>query len=194
MSKTEADSLKKINTKFLKDRKYFTGHKGGVINWTSGWSDIKSSVGIQVSTLENYLRIYYTQTDNSSGEKKQFDYKIPLTSTPCNYGGKRYWFTCPMFKGGIYCGKRVNTLYKDGDYFACRHCYNLTYSSRNLSGISKKFGNTCLVDVEKARDQVKRIRYNGRYTKNYNRYVKLSSKFDNALIGMSIYLTKKSIK
>jgi len=173
MSKTESDSLKKISTSFLKEHKYFEGYRGGTIKWTSGWSENKSSVGINVSTGDdNYLRIYYTQTDNYTQEKKDFDYKIPLTTTHCNYGGKRYWFICPWYKNGNYCGKRVGVLYKDGDYFACRHCYNLTYASRNASGLSKRFGSVTIPDVDKAKEKVKITHYRGKPTRKYLRYLK----------------------
>ncbi len=192
MSKTESDGLKKISTSFLKKHKYFEGFRGGTINWTSGWSENKSSVGINVSTLdEKYLRIYYTQTDRYTEEKKDFDYKIPLTTTPCNYGGKRYWFTCPWYKNGNYCGKRVGVLYKDGDYFACRHCYNLTYSSRNLSGFSKMFGNVTMPDVDKARERVKITHYKGKPTRKYLSYLKKDERLENAFIGMAFSLDRK---
>lgn len=108
-TKTEADDLKKIETSFLKKHGYFCGWKSGTITWTNGWSENKSSVGIEVSVMdnENYFRIHYTQTDRDSGEKKDFDYRIPLTTTPCHFGGKRYWFICPWYKNGEYCGRRV---------------------------------------------------------------------------------------
>lgn len=186
MSKTEADELKKITVSFLRKHGYFenSSYKGGNITWTSSLSGKQNDVGINVSTIENFLRIYYTQTDRNTQEKKDFDYKIPLTTTPCNYGGKRYWFICPWYKNGNYCGKRVGVLYKDGDYFACRHCYNLTYSSRNLSGNYKKFGNISSYDVNKAFKKVKRSYYNGKPTKNYLSYLKKEQKLENALIGI----------
>lgn len=178
-NKTEADDLKKIGVWFLKKHDYFCGWRAGTITWTSGWSENKSSVGIEVSTLnnENYLRIHYTQTDNSSGEKKDFDYKIPLTTTPCRYGGKRYWFICPWYKNGIYCGRRVGVLYKDGDYFACRHCYNLTYNSRkqNASYRHHPFFSIITIDqkIEKLEEKIKTPYYRGRPTKKQRRLEQL---------------------
>jgi hypothetical protein len=50
--------------------------------------------------------------------------EVRLTSTSCNYGGRRPWFLCR-------CGRRVALLYAAGKYFLCRHCYNLTYASCN---------------------------------------------------------------
>lgn len=196
MSKTEADGLKKIEASFLNKHEYFVGWKSGTITWTSGWDDHKSSVGVEGSTMNggNYLRIWYTQTDNYTQEKKDFDYKIPLTTTPCRYGGKRYWFTCPWYKNGNYCGKRVGVLYKDGDYFACRHCYNLSYSSRNSSGIFRMYGNITIPDVDRAREKVKRTHYKGKPTRKYRRYLKMEDSIENAFIGMAFMLDKRTKK
>jgi hypothetical protein len=193
MSKTEADGIKKISASFLKKNAYFTGWRSGTITWTrNGWGgEHKSSVGIEVSTMDGngYLRIHYTQTDRDTNEKKDFDYKIPLTTTPCRYGGKRYWFICPMSKSGVYCGKRVSTLYKDGDFFACRHCYNLTYSSRNQSGRYRGF--VSIPDVEEAEKEVKRMYYRGKPTRKYRRYMRLNDKFEMGFIMMAYHFDKK---
>jgi hypothetical protein len=53
--------------------------------------------------------------------------------TPCNYGGERRWFICPI----VGCGNRVAVLYGAGKYFACRHCYNLTYESQREDTIGR---------------------------------------------------------
>lgn len=197
-NKTEADDVIKITTSFLKKQGYFKGWLSGTITWTrSGmWGESKSSVGISVSTLDGdgYLHINYTQTDNDTGEKKEFDYKIPLTTTPCRYGSKRYWFQCPWYKNDVYCGRRVGTLYKDGDYFACRHCYNLTYSSRKENRRYKMFPlfNVLTIEtkIEKLQKQIKRPYYAGKPTRkqrrleslyrqagiNYRQYIELEKK------------------
>jgi hypothetical protein len=192
MSKSEAGDVKKISVSFLKKHNYFCGWNSGTITWTrNGWGgENKSSVGIEVSTMhdDKYLRIHYTQTDRDTQEKKDFDYKIPLTTTPCRYGGVRYWFTCPWYKNGVYCGRRVAKLYKDGDYFACRHCYNLTYSSRNQSG--KYRGFVSIPDVEEAEKEVKRMYYRGKPTRKYRRYVRLNDKCEMGFIAMASRLEK----
>lgn len=186
MNKNKADDTKKISTSFLNKHKFLVGRRSGNMTWTttSMWSEHKSEVGIEVSIMndDNYLRIRYNQTDRDTNEKKEFDYKIPLTTTHCQYGGKRYWFICPWYKNGVYCGKRVGTLYKDGDYFACRHCYNLTYASRNTSRKYRNF--VSLPDVEKAESEVKRYYYKGNPTKKYKRLLKLTEKFENGFLRM----------
>jgi hypothetical protein len=57
---------------------------------------------------------------------------IPLTSTPCYFGGVRCWFLCPS------CGKRVGILYRIGVYL-CRDCHGLTYRERQLHGSQVEF-------------------------------------------------------
>lgn len=62
--------------------------------------------------------------------------QIPLISTPCNYGGSRFWFIC-------HCGRRVGKLYLPAHpnawQWLCRHCYGLTYEQRR-SGSDGVYG------------------------------------------------------
>ena len=125
-----------ISIKWLSQHDYFCGYKSGGIEWKNDLSKVTDSIGIQVSIDErnidkNYLRIYYTQTDYFTKEKKEYDYKIPVITTSCNYGGVRYWFCCPLTVNGKFCGKRVGIIYLPplGKYFGCRTCHNLTYKS-----------------------------------------------------------------
>jgi hypothetical protein len=60
-------------------------------------------------------------------------YPIRLVTTPCHLGGVRWWFVCPLTRGGVACGRRVRVLYLSGRYFGCRHCHNLTYTSTQQS-------------------------------------------------------------
>lgn len=110
--------------------------KSGTLTWTHGSSGNKSSIGIACCTVQNehftpHVTFNYTQTDRHTEEKKEFDYEVRITKTPCNLGGYRWWFICPLTKKGIPCGRRVGVLYKGGDYYGCRHCYDLSYESRN---------------------------------------------------------------
>lgn len=177
--RTEADDTIKISTSFLNKNGYFRGLLSGTITWTHSWSGNESSVGIEVSTLgdDEFLRIHYAQTNTDTDEKKNFDYKIPLTTTPCYFGGYRYWFICPWYKNGTYCGRRVGTLYKDGDYFACRHCYDLTYHSRKENrryGLFPMFQVLTLEKkIEELREQIKTPYYAGKPTRKQQKLEKL---------------------
>ena len=68
----------------------------------------------------------YNYRANGSEIWEPLDYPIRLQTTPCNYGGDRYWFACPA----VGCGRRVAVLYSAGKYYACRHCYQLAYTSQ----------------------------------------------------------------
>lgn len=61
------------------------------------------------------------------------DVRIPvrLQTTPTQFGGERWWFTCPLVVNGIACNRRVGKLYLPprAKYFGCRTCHGLTYQS-----------------------------------------------------------------
>ena len=51
--------------------------------------------------------------------------QLSLTTTPCNYGGDRYWFVCPS------CQRKSAKLYFHHKAFQCRCCCALPYKSQN---------------------------------------------------------------
>jgi len=194
MAKQEADSLKKISIYWLRQQKLLKKDcwLSRNITWTSGFTSNKSSITIYTSLTNegNYIQLVYTQTDKE-GNKRDFDYKVQLESTPCHYGGYRYWFICPLTVNGRYCGRRAATLYKAGDYFGCRHCYNLTYNSRNLSGISKVAGQVIsMPELDELKENVKRKYYAGNMTRKYKRFLKKEEKSMFQLQTMAFGLYK----
>lgn len=72
------------------------------------------------------VKLVYTQTPRG-GDPQDLAYFVELTTTPTPWGAVRYWFTCPA----VGCGRRAGALYlpPGGRYFACRHCYRLTYQA-----------------------------------------------------------------
>lgn len=178
-NKTEADYLKKVEIWWLKKYGYLNGWKSGGIEWKNKGSDTKSSISIEGSIMDgdNYIRFQYTMTDRDTGEKKEFDYKVRLATTPCNYGGIRYWFICPLSKSGVYCGRRVGVLYMAGNYFGCRHCYDLTYSSKKENRNYRLYYLFRILDVEtrieKIRENMKHSFYAGKPTKKLQRIMRL---------------------
>jgi len=106
--------LKKMH--ILIPKQFDGGGNSGTITWTHGWNR-NSTISTNMKDTtgeENHIRLYYTHTDRRSGEKSEMDFKIPLTTTLCNYGGVRYWFICPLSKNGQYCGKGVGAIYSIG--------------------------------------------------------------------------------
>jgi len=179
MSKIEADGLNRISVKFLRKHGYLTRGLWGGISWTGAYGNGGSSVGVQTDIVSEpgYLRVFYTRTDTETGEKRNFDYRVPLTTTPCHFGGKRYWFVCPWYRNGKYCGKRVGVLFQAGEYFACRHCYDLRYHSQLENRRGRFSGLTRVFDleekVEKLREQIKRPYYAGKPTRKMQKLFRL---------------------
>ncbi|MGH9924711.1 MAG: hypothetical protein ACRD5B_04970 [Nitrososphaeraceae archaeon] len=172
--KTEADWLLSINVYWLNQNGYFNGIKAGTMQWARG-SGSKSSVGVHCYTLttEPYMRLKYSQSDSYTNKQKEFDYKVRLTTTPCNYGGKRWWFVCPLMG----CGRRVGTLYKNGGYFGCRHCHDLTYASKNIDYRNGLIGSLKILSLDKSitelEAKITRRFYAGKLTKKQKKLDKL---------------------
>lgn len=187
--KREADGLLSIHAKNLRKKNFFKNSQHGIMSWTNSWTGKSNSIGLQteMSSDDNYLRIYYTQTPED-GDKQDFDYKVPIISTNCRYGGKRYWFLCPLSVNGVHCGRRIGVLYKSGVYFGCRKCHRLTYTSQNQSGKYKGFVSE--PDLEKAYGEIKRWHYRDSPTRQYRKYLRLNEKFETGLAYMYLRLKK----
>jgi len=56
---------------------------------------------------------------------------IWLETTPCHYGGERWWFRCPQ------CDRRRAVLYCVASVFACRGCHDLVYASTREDGMAR---------------------------------------------------------
>jgi len=136
-SRWTVEECKTITTQFLNKHKYFNGGVcyGGGMSWSRN-GEKTGSIGFTVSTVEGdeYIRFQYTQTDRNTDKKTELDYKVRLDWTNCYFGGRRWWFICPLIVNGRSCGRRVGSLHLgNGKYFGCRHCYNLTYESSKES-------------------------------------------------------------
>ena len=125
-----------ISTHFLNKQGYFNcSGQSGTLSWKNSSGECRASVGINVSIQEEKgeIRFQYAFISRSSEERGDRDYAIRLVSTPCRYGGKRWWFICPLSKSGEPCQRRVGVLYLVGAYFGCRYCCNLIYQSSRES-------------------------------------------------------------
>lgn len=186
MARAIAEQSNSLKISWLKKKNYFPkggSHHGGMVTWTYGMSDNKSSIGIEVvQGLEHqpdYVRLHYTHTDSWTREKEDMDYRVQLTTTRCHFGGVRYWFICPLSKSGRYCGRRVGVLYSIGKWFGCRHCGEIAYQAQ-FEGGNFRVGSVTEPDVEKAFGEVKTQYYNSRPTRKYKRYLRLREKMDNS--------------
>jgi hypothetical protein len=116
-SKTRVEDCLNIDARHLDRKGCLEPRRGYSWKWQNGSN-------IFIRTEPEAIELSYTITNDSQHE--EVDYKIRLSWTSCNYGGKRLWFICP----GKGCGRRVAKLYLKSGYFLCRHCHDLAYSSQ----------------------------------------------------------------
>ena len=101
-------------------------HREGIL--TGGFNSISWSQGDRTTGSISYwggpdsISLIY-RNRISGGDWEDVRQTVHLSWTTCNYGGRRPWFICRN------CGRRVAVIYGAGKYFACRHCYDLTYRS-----------------------------------------------------------------
>lgn len=124
--KLECDSLDRLDIKEF--------NKAGLLSKGGNWicecgSGLVVKISVFLSEVSSYIIIKHKIQETD--ETKDFETTIPLVSSPCNFGGKRYWFACRMVRNGFCCDRKVGVLYRAGNYFACRHCHRLTYKSKN---------------------------------------------------------------
>jgi hypothetical protein len=155
---------------YLRKRGLLSGQATGWITWTSSMTGKETAAFLEVNVTDDpHIRIAYSLTERK-GNKADFDCEASLVTTDCNFGGVRYWFGCPD------CGERVGVLYlaPRDVRFRCRYCDNLSYRSRNCSGM-ELLGIT-FRQVEKLRSEIKRWSYKGKPTKKVQKLHTLQRK------------------
>lgn len=197
MSKATAEQSNALSIFWLKKYGYLHSdysQRSGGITWTYGAN--KSSIGFTVSKdnwgtpeEKTYLKLNYTNTSRGTGERENMDYGVELATTPCNYGGKRYWFICPLSKDRQYCGRRVGVIYSIGKWFGCRYCGEVAYNSQ-MSGGRFRSSSVSIPDIERAEKEVKRYYYKGKPTRKYKRVMRLNEKFEMSFVMMAARIDK----
>lgn len=98
----------------------------GTFTWT--WSiGSKSSIGYSVIWGDPpTIKLHYRWRD-----AEEVRVPVRLQTTPTQFGGQRWWFTCPLVVGGVACNRRAGKLHlpPGARYFGCRECHDLTYRS-----------------------------------------------------------------
>ena len=149
-----------------------SGQTTGKTSWTSSMTGKITTLLLLVDATDKPFVIFmYTLTDRDGNETK-YDQTVPLETTPCNFGGKRYWFLCPV------CYSRVGALFLiPGDVsFGCRYCNNITYRSRNRCN-AEAFGHTSR-QIDQLRSEIKRWTWRGRPTRKARRLQALQRKME----------------
>jgi hypothetical protein len=142
------DGSQHFDIGFLQKNDYLDSfQKYGSIHWSSN-GEPRGDISISAHMGEYpYLNLNYTITSHYSGEKRSVDYDVRLVSTPCNFGGKRWWFLCWN------CSHKATILYRSAsDKFLCRKCNDLAYPSQNVNRRSIWHQVGTVLDTDKVED------------------------------------------
>lgn len=123
-TKISTDDLLCVRLADFKKHKCFTPGRSYSWQWTNNGEKV-SEIGFTVA--DSFIRFYYAIRDRGNNPIN-VDKTIPLTTTPCNYGGHRKWFLCG-------CGRKVATMFIYHQKIACRNCFDAVYPSQREDAI-----------------------------------------------------------
>lgn len=182
MKKDTCDSVRAIDTKFLRKHKYLDpGYRGGTIYWRSTYSENSISISSAINDYWANITLNYIRT-GPDGTKEDMKYTVQLESTSCHFGGKRWWLICPLIRDGTPCRRRVAKLYSIGKWFGCRRCGDYAYDSQSerRSGFYGAMGRYLDLSTDLDKYPPPRIKYwHGRPTKRYRKYMRKYEQLDD---------------
>lgn len=117
--KRTVDEVYKLDLKDLAKGGRFRSGERLTCTWSRGEYE---NAAIEMDVVPTGLWFHYTLTDGQ-GQEESMGYVVCLKTTPCSFGGVRYWFVCP----GCGAGCRILYLPYNGNVFACRRCCGLVY-------------------------------------------------------------------
>jgi hypothetical protein len=105
----------------------------GTLRWSYEECEPHARIRYEVNLLNPaaaWVRLTYTVNGTP------MDYRVRLMTTQPTYGGRRYWFLCPLGRSDDGPPRRVAKLYlpPGGKYFGSRQAHGLTYISCQESG------------------------------------------------------------
>ena len=113
--RTTLDELLDLDAQSFAKKVGFKCLGSGLWSWHFG-NGRRSTIAYQVQPGAGVRLLY-----NHAG--KGFDYTLDVLTTPCHFGGRRYWWVCP------HCDRRCRILYCRG-LFVCRQCSGAYYKTQ----------------------------------------------------------------
>lgn len=175
---TVEDFKKTISIKNLKESWFLIwDYKQWKITWYYAENEIWNIwIEIEKNDFSWYLRVYFIQTDET-WNKKEFDYRIELVTTKCNYWWVRWWFLCPCK------WNRCSILYLQNNWiFASRKTLDLCYEKQKESKKWRYFWYLLWDNFTKILEIRKTMKYpfrNWKPTRKMRRVLKLHNKIPN---------------
>ncbi len=136
MAKDTCESLNQLSVSSLLKYGFFAPYqKEGILDWRKN-NEIIGRIRIIINAENAFTRCIYEMTFRD-GAQKDFDYTISVEATDCHFGGRRFWFLCPIKISGSICARRCGVLYLKEGIFGCRNCHNLSYESQQENHAEK---------------------------------------------------------
>lgn len=176
-AKTEQDDLYSFSTKELKVFLKKDSEKICTLTWENSF--FGRQLQVRILKRMNEIQITYNAKSIFCESVVTCRQRIAIVDTRCHLGGKRFWFLCPGLNAEGSCQKRVGRLYLKDGAFACRHCHELTYKSKNtreLTGLMRVL--ELAMSLENMATNLKRTHYRGKPTRQYRQYLKLQAKLE----------------
>jgi hypothetical protein len=98
----------------------------GTLHWGFGESQKSVKYSVSVEWDEPTITLSYRR-----GDLGEVSLRVGTEISLPNFGGQRWWFTCPLSVNGRVCQRRVGKLYlrPGSKFFGCRKCHQLSYRS-----------------------------------------------------------------
>jgi len=119
----KAEHCRQIDTRRARERILQTDCSGA---WA--WTD--PTTGEQLACF-GYRSDRLTLSLTYNMDRQPMRQHVPILTTACNYGGRRFWFGCPK------CGRRVAVLYLRNPGFGCRSCCRIAYASQSEDAVGR---------------------------------------------------------
>jgi len=121
-SATITDQVNRVDIRFVRKQGWLYDGRFGLLSWNCR-GETTGTVAYRISG--NTFSLDY-KVRETGGEWELVKLPVALTSIPCRYGGRRYYFLCPN-QG---CGRRCELLYSVGKYFVCRKCTGYIFATQ----------------------------------------------------------------
>src|SRR5437867_2914094 len=132
--KRTVESCRRLDVRHLQQQGCLSPERALSLAWQNSAGEQIAFLQIQAEPEQVLLLHRYRSQREDWQEVEEV---VPLTWTPCHFGGERPWFLCPGAVRGRYCGRRVAVLYAAGSYFCCRQCCGLAYESQRKNRLSR---------------------------------------------------------
>lgn len=115
--KSKAENCLRLDVRALARDSVLSRAAGSSVRWSRASEEI-GSIGVYPQGRSS-VRLGFSCDGQPCAQS------IPLRYTPCNIGGERPWFACPV------CTRRCAVLYLKASRFACRKCQRVAYASQS---------------------------------------------------------------